>query len=154
MCSITMVVSEEGRPCRSENNLLRIDRRSLNCGRPLIRLHSVLRTYRETFCDSIDVSKTFRLRCDLRYKPHFVLFSCDFLTTGLTRWSRVRNYQSNNYVSQKLDSTNSSASITCVQELHTFATLRLFPTFACSYDFDQTIHRKLVPDITNLGSVT
>jgi hypothetical protein len=34
VCGITMVVSEEGRPCRSENNLLHIDRWSLNCGTP------------------------------------------------------------------------------------------------------------------------
>jgi hypothetical protein len=32
VCGITMVVSEEGRPRRSENNSLRVDRRSLNCG--------------------------------------------------------------------------------------------------------------------------
>ena len=120
----------------------------------LIRLHSVLHTYRETFRDSIDVSKTFRLRCDLCYKPHFALFSCNFLTNGLTHWSRVRNYQLNDYVSQESESTHSSTSITCVQKLCTFATLHLFVTFARFYDFNQTVHQKLVPDITNIGSVT
>ena len=120
----------------------------------MIQLHSVLRTYRDTFCDSTDIPKTFRLCCDLRYNPHFALFSCDFLTTGLTRWSRVQIYQSNNYESQEFDSTHSSTSITCIQELCTFATLRLFATFACFYDFNQIIHRKLVPNITSIGSIT
>ena len=55
----------------------------------VIRLHSILCTYRDTFCDSTDVPTMYRSCCDLCYKPHFVLLSCDFLTTGLTHWSRV-----------------------------------------------------------------
>ena len=74
----------------------------------VIQLHSVLHTYRETFHDSTNVSKTFRLHCDFCYKPHFALFSCNFLTTGLTCWSRLQIYQSNDYVSQESESTHSS----------------------------------------------
>ena len=35
-----------------------------------------------------------------------------------------------------------------------FATLRLFVTFARFYDFNQIIHRKLVPDMPNIGLIT
>ena len=42
-----------------------------------------------------------------------------FFTTGLTHWLRAQIYQSNDYVSQKLDSTHSLASTTCIWELRT-----------------------------------
>ena len=59
------------------------------CQSAVIQLQSILRTYSDTFCDSTDVPKMFQSCCNLRYKLHFVLFCCDFLTTGLTHWSMV-----------------------------------------------------------------
>ena len=143
-----------GRVCAFIHNIMCMVKNLLRRQAAVIQLYSILRPYRDTFRDSTDVPKTFRLRCDLCYKLHFTHFSCDFLTTGLTRWSRVRISQSNDYVSQEFNSTHSSTSITCVQELRTFATLRLFATFACFYDFNQIVHRKLTPNITSIGSIT
>ena len=101
----------------------------------LIWLHSILCTYRDTFRDSTDVPTTYWSRCNLRYKPHFALFSCDFLTTGFTHWSRAQIYQSNDYVSQKLDSTHSPASTTCIWELHTFCDFVPFCDFCAFLQF-------------------
>ena len=105
----------------------------------LIWLHSILRTYRDTFRNSTDVPTMYRLCCDLHYKPHFALFSCDFLTIGLTHWSRAQIYQLNDYMSQKLDSTHSLASTTCTRELRTFCDFVPFCDF-CAFLWFQSFH--------------
>ena len=87
---------------------------------PLIQLQSILHTYSDTFHNSTDVSKMFRSRRNLCYNLHFALFCCDFLTTGLTCWLRTPIYHSNNSISWEIVSTHSSASTTCVREMHTF----------------------------------
>ena len=55
-----------------------------------------------------------------------------FFTTGLTHWLRAQIYQSNDYVSQKLDSTHSSASTTCIRELCTSCDFAPFCDF-CAF---------------------
>ena len=101
----------------------------------MIWLHSMLHTYGDTFCNSTNVPTTYWSCCDLCYKPHFALFTCDFLTISLTRWLRAQIYQSNDYMSQKLDSTHSSASTTCIQELCTFCDSAPFCNFCTFLQF-------------------
>ena len=58
-----------------------------------------------------------------------------FLRSVLHIGQQRRIYQLNNYVSQKLDSTNSSTSITCIQELRTFCDFAPFSDFCAFLQF-------------------
>ena len=122
---------------------------------PVIRLHSILCTYRDTFHNSTDVPMTYHTTTSatsriLRFLVATFLQPVLHAGRGhkFTSWTIMYHRNSILHIPWH--------PLLAFENCALFVTLHCFATFVRFYNFNQIIHRnrKLVPDMLNIGSIT